>query len=147
MLHNRHYHNRRSCENNQVIPVSAEENPELIAYVAAEGLQATLIVVAMNFVCLCTVVSNICLRGSGVAALGSRQRLCGSRTYEASGRDMHTLLFSFLDELLFVFSTELFAPKLLDISCFDQGRWRITATGCCPAHSPKRTRSGKAIVT
>ncbi len=43
---------------------------------------------------------------------------------------MHTLLFSFLDELLFVFSTELFVPKLLDILRFDQGGWRITATGC-----------------
>ena len=68
-----------------------------------------------------------------MAAPGPRQRLWSRRTYEASGHDMHTLLFSFLDELLFVFSTELFAPKLLDISHFDQGGWHITATGCRPA--------------
>lgn len=34
-----------------------------------------------------------------------------THTYEAQGHDMHTLLFAFLDELLFVFSTELFVPR------------------------------------
>lgn len=34
-----------------------------------------------------------------------------THTYQAEGHDMHTLLFAFLDELLFVFSTELFVPR------------------------------------
>ncbi len=61
------------------------------------------------------------------------------RTYEASGRDMHTLLFGFLDELLFVFSTELFVPKELEITYFDTEAWRITAVGWAdlrPAAAP-----------
>ena len=47
-----------------------------------------------------------------------------THTYEAEGHDMHTLLFAFLDELLFVFSTELFVPRcalpspeLLSVEC------------------------------
>ncbi len=42
---------------------------------------------------------------------------------------MHSLLFNFLDELLFIFSTELFVPAELHISEFDRSEWRIQATG------------------
>lgn len=52
------------------------------------------------------------------------------RTFEASGHDMHSLLFNFLDELLFVFSTELFVPVELQITEFDRSQWRIHASGC-----------------
>ncbi len=52
------------------------------------------------------------------------------REYKASGHDMHSLLFNFLDELLFVFSTELFVPVELRITKFDRSEWRIRATGC-----------------
>jgi SHS2 domain-containing protein len=63
-----------------------------------------------------------CERGVGdvrdVAALAVQTPLSGvviddtlTHTYEAQGHDMHTLLFAFLDELLFVFSTELFVPR------------------------------------
>ena len=52
------------------------------------------------------------------------------RTYEASGHDMHSMLFAFLDELLFVFSTELFVPAELHISDLDRSAWRLQFTGC-----------------
>ncbi len=55
--------------------------------------------------------------------------LYSCRTYDASGHDMHSLLFNFLDELLFVFSTELFVPAELSITQFDRSEWRIQATG------------------
>lgn len=55
----------------------------------------------------------------------------------ASGHDMHSLLFNFLDELLFVFSTELFVPLELRIRQFDRTEWQLEATGY--AHSSKVT--------
>jgi SHS2 domain-containing protein len=42
---------------------------------------------------------------------------------------MHSLLFNFLDELLFVFSTELFVPLELHITEFDRTKWQLEATG------------------
>jgi SHS2 domain-containing protein len=51
------------------------------------------------------------------------------RTYTASGHDMHSLLFNFLDELLFVFSTELFVPLELRITDFNRTEWQLEATG------------------
>lgn len=43
---------------------------------------------------------------------------------------MQSLLFSFLDELLFVFLTELLVCKHVTISTFDQAGWVILAEGC-----------------
>lgn len=43
---------------------------------------------------------------------------------------MHSLLFAFLDELLFVFHSELVILKELKIQTFDRDSWIITATGC-----------------
>jgi SHS2 domain-containing protein len=42
---------------------------------------------------------------------------------------MHSLLFNFLDELLFVFSTELFVPLELRVVKFDRTEWQLEATG------------------
>ena len=42
---------------------------------------------------------------------------------------MHSLLFNYLDELLFVFSTELFVPLELQITEFDRDEWQLQATG------------------
>lgn len=42
---------------------------------------------------------------------------------------MHSLLFNFLDELLFVFSTELFVPLELHITDFNRTEWQLEAIG------------------
>eukprot|EP00877_Chromochloris_zofingiensis_P014737 jgi/Chrzof1/9517/Cz04g06070.t1 len=52
-----------------------------------------------------------------------------NRRVEASGQDLQSLLFAFLDELLFVFSTELLICKEVSITEFDREIWRITALG------------------
>lgn len=52
------------------------------------------------------------------------------RRYEAEGHDMQSLLFNFLDELLFSFSTEFFVPSQLRITSFDRQTWQIKAEGC-----------------
>ena len=55
------------------------------------------------------------------------------RTYEAEGHDLQSLLFNFLDELLFAFATEFFVAKQLRITTFDRDNWRIVAEGCAAA--------------
>ncbi|EFN55786.1 hypothetical protein CHLNCDRAFT_14100, partial [Chlorella variabilis] len=52
-----------------------------------------------------------------------------TRRYEAEGHDMQSLLFNFLDELLFSFSTEFFVPSQLRITSFDRQTWQIKAEG------------------
>jgi len=52
-----------------------------------------------------------------------------SREFTAKGHDMHTLLFSFLDELLFLFSTEFLVLKELQVTQLDTKNWTITASG------------------
>ncbi|GAB4819211.1 hypothetical protein N2152v2_006257 [Parachlorella kessleri] len=52
-----------------------------------------------------------------------------TKTYEADGHDLQSLLFQFLDELLFTFSTEFFVCKELHITTFDLEGFRIVAEG------------------
>ncbi|KXZ52230.1 hypothetical protein GPECTOR_10g861 [Gonium pectorale] len=52
-----------------------------------------------------------------------------SRTYRAEGHDLSSLLFAFLDELLFVFSTELFLARSIHITSFDREAFVIEAEG------------------
>lgn len=49
--------------------------------------------------------------------------------YEAEGHDMQSLLFNFLDELLFAFSTEFFVCKQLRVTSLDREAFRIRAEG------------------
>jgi hypothetical protein len=51
------------------------------------------------------------------------------RTYEAEGHDLSSLLFSFLDELLFGFATDLFVAREITIKEFDREHWKIVAEG------------------
>lgn len=51
------------------------------------------------------------------------------RTYKAEAHDLQSLLFQFLDELLFTFSTEFIVCKELCIKEFDRDAWRIVAEG------------------
>ncbi|EFJ53137.1 hypothetical protein VOLCADRAFT_102758 [Volvox carteri f. nagariensis] len=52
-----------------------------------------------------------------------------TRSYRAEGHDLPSLLFSFLDELLFVFATELFLAVEVHIQSFDRTSFVIEAEG------------------
>ncbi|KAK9802981.1 hypothetical protein WJX73_003257 [Symbiochloris irregularis] len=52
-----------------------------------------------------------------------------ARTFHAEAHDLHSLLFGFLDELLFVFSTELLVCCSLTVTHLDREKWTITAEG------------------
>lgn len=52
------------------------------------------------------------------------------RVYEASGHDPESLLFAFLDELLFVFSTDMFVASRLTVAALDRQEWSVRAVGC-----------------
>ncbi|GLC61394.1 hypothetical protein PLESTB_001751400 [Pleodorina starrii] len=52
-----------------------------------------------------------------------------TRSYRAEGHDLPSLLYGFLDELLFVFATELFLAASLTITTFDRVNWVIEAEG------------------
>ncbi|KAK3236170.1 hypothetical protein CYMTET_53670 [Cymbomonas tetramitiformis] len=51
------------------------------------------------------------------------------KLYEVSAHDMESLLFAFLDELLFVFSTEYFLCRDIRIQSFDRDSWTIKCLG------------------
>lgn len=51
------------------------------------------------------------------------------REYVIKGHDMESMMYHWLDELLFGFSTELFVPKRIEISKFDREGWNIEARG------------------
>jgi SHS2 domain-containing protein len=47
-----------------------------------------------------------------------------------SGHDLHSLLFNYLDELLFIYSTEYIMMKFIAVTSLDTENFTITATGC-----------------
>eukprot|EP00878_Enallax_costatus_P008424 GHUV01008805.1.p1 GENE.GHUV01008805.1~~GHUV01008805.1.p1 ORF type:complete len:228 (+),score=74.02 GHUV01008805.1:1157-1840(+) len=51
-----------------------------------------------------------------------------TRDFSASGHDLHSLLFAYLDELLFVYSTEYIMMKHIHITTMDTEEHTITAT-------------------
>jgi hypothetical protein len=75
------------------------------------------------------VSSPMCCAVSSCTITVAHALLC--RRYEAEGHDLQSLLFNFLDELLFSFSTDFFVAKELTISTIDRNdSWRIVAEGC-----------------
>lgn len=46
------------------------------------------------------------------------------------GHDLHSLLYSFMDEFLFNFSTEFIVSKEVEITEWDTENFKIKATGC-----------------
>lgn len=50
-------------------------------------------------------------------------------TVSVSGHDLHSLLYNFLDELLFQFSTELLICKEVRVTHLDRDTFTITAVG------------------
>ncbi|KAI8465163.1 MAG: Archease domain-containing protein [Monoraphidium minutum] len=52
-----------------------------------------------------------------------------TREYAAEGHDLQSLLYAFLDELLFVFATEMAVCRELEVAELDRSAWRIRAVG------------------
>lgn len=81
-------------------------------------------------------IAMLCTNAGSCASAPSRRacpietRPCRRSTYEAEGHDLQSLLFNFLDELLFAFATEFFVAKQLRVTHFDREAFRITAEGC-----------------
>ena len=55
--------------------------------------------------------------------------LIGCREIEAEGHDEQSLLFAFLDELLFIFHTELLVCKRIAVTHLDRHSWSLRACG------------------
>ncbi len=48
---------------------------------------------------------------------------------EAEGHDLESLLFAYMDELLFQFNGDYFVCKRVEIVDFDREQWKIRAVG------------------
>eukprot|EP01025_Chloroclados_australasicus_P054750 TRINITY_DN6521_c0_g1_i1.p1 TRINITY_DN6521_c0_g1~~TRINITY_DN6521_c0_g1_i1.p1 ORF type:complete len:265 (-),score=32.33 TRINITY_DN6521_c0_g1_i1:310-1059(-) len=68
-----------------------------------------------------------------------------TRQYEVEGHDLDSLLFAFLDELLFIFSTELFVCKQIQITSFDRQNFKITANGYGEIFDRQRHEQGTEV--
>ena len=55
--------------------------------------------------------------------------MCICRTFNAEAHDLQSLLFGFLDELLFVFATELLVCSTIEVTSLDRCNWTISAQG------------------
>lgn len=68
-----------------------------------------------------------------------------SRTFEAEGHDLESLLFNFLDELLFVFHTEFFVARRLAVTEIDRENWTIRARAQGGTFSRDRHECGTEV--
>lgn len=67
------------------------------------------------------------------------------REFVMTGNDAESLMFHWLDELLFTFSTDFFVPVVLEIIEFDVETWRIRARGKGDVFDPARHACGTEI--
>ena len=67
------------------------------------------------------------------------------RSYRMEAHDLKSLLFAYLDELLFTFSTEMFVPKAVTISKLDRAGWKIEAEGVGELFEQGRHRQGTEV--
>lgn len=67
------------------------------------------------------------------------------REFVMSGNDVESLMFHWLDELLFTFSTDFFVPVVLEIIEFDIEKWRIRARGKGDVFDPAQHACGTEI--
>lgn len=65
--------------------------------------------------------------------------LIGYREIEAEGHDEESLLFGFLDELLFIFHTELLVCKTIVVTHLDRESWSLRARGCASPCCKRQT--------
>ena len=68
-----------------------------------------------------------------------------TRTYAATGRDLHALLYHWLDELLFGFATELFAPRRLRLTRYDRAGGALEAEGVGERFDRARHSAGTEV--
>ena len=68
-----------------------------------------------------------------------------SRKYSATGHDRGSLLFHWLDELLFSFSTDFFVPREIKITKFDLEKLEIEGEGRGESFDRRRHASGTEI--
>jgi len=52
-----------------------------------------------------------------------------TRPFSCEGHDLHSLLFAFLDELLFIFASEYIILRRISITSFDEKNFKITGNG------------------
>eukprot|EP01137_Pigoraptor_chileana_P015101 Opistho-2@70620 len=52
-----------------------------------------------------------------------------THTFEVEGHDLESLLYAFMDEFLYVFSTEFFVPREVKVVDLDTHAFRIRVTG------------------
>lgn len=69
----------------------------------------------------------------------------GTRSYKAEAHDLPSLLYHWLDELLFEFSTDFFVPKSIKITRFDRDNWKIEAKAEGELFDRQRHVSGTEI--
>lgn len=67
------------------------------------------------------------------------------RTVISEGHDLESLLYAFLDELLFEFCTTFFVAKEIKITEFDRQAWRIQADCRGEVFDRSRHESGTEI--
>lgn len=68
-----------------------------------------------------------------------------TRLFQAQGHDMQSLVFNFLDELLFNFATDFFVCKEIKVTSLDTEHWKVEAVGKGEVFDQSRHVSGTEI--
>jgi len=68
-----------------------------------------------------------------------------TRQFYAQGHDMQSLVFNFLDEILFNFTTDFFVCKNIQVTSLDTEHWKIEAVGKGEVFDQSRHVSGTEI--